>query len=814
MTTLPLLKDVLTPALVRALGFALLHSLWQGAVLAGALAAALALLRRQRPELRYWLAVSTLALLVLVVSGTFGRYYAVPVPVVPGAALSLAPARFRTESPATAASTEPAASVAPAEVSSEPAAHRWAGLVRRVEPYLPVLVAAWLLGLLLMSGRLAGGLLYAGRLRRAAQPIRAGGGGEASWPARLAALARRAGLRRPVQLLESARVAGPLVLGHLRPVILLPLGAVAALPPALLEALLAHEVAHLLRRDYLLNLALVVVETVFFYHPAVWFVAACLRAERENCCDDRAAALCGGDRLRVARALAALAELTVLPTVDPVPRLALAATGPEGARGSLLARVRRLALGQAPAPAPGEGLLAAGLLLLSLLGLSTGVVLAGAPLRADARQFVRERLTGGQLTSRPTPADTTRRKATAATAPVPAVPAATPPSPPPAVPAAPSAPAAASAASALPAPPASPLPPDTLRRARRRVFADEAAPGSVVIRKDRKGRLTDLVVNGQRVETAASGRKRRGRGEEVEVIQLPAPPLPPLPPHRLRRLRRLESGAVRADVDGAVFSFNLDTERFRRQMEQVEDESRETARESRETARESRETARQSRETARQSRATARDSRETARESRVKSLRIELNTRSGGAGKSLKYDYRPRFRMPGDSSRIWFDDRRHVELRIETSPRLAPRQQPARARTPEAAARQAELRARIAEARARLDAREAELCALEDEASQSEPGPPPNPPRLPRTPGGPPAPPAPPRTDRLRDALRRDGLLKADERSYSVDLDEKGGRFNGRPLTPEQAARYRQLLRSGSRPAGGQERISISVNEK
>ncbi|QKG52278.1 M56 family metallopeptidase [Hymenobacter sp. BRD67] len=328
MTTLPLLREVLSPALVRALGYALLHSLWQGAVLALVLAGVLPLLRRQRAELRYTVAAGALAMLALVVAGTFGFYYQ-QAPVVQPAIVSYtvaAPAgprlhksninyhEYSVQSGAAASQLL----AAPARLA--PAAWlRVAG--HRCEPYLPVLVAAWLLGLLLMGGRLLGGLLYAGRLRRTG--TRALG---SDWQQRLTALAHRAGLRRPVALLESARVAGPLVLGHLRPVVLLPLGAVAGLSPALLEALLAHEVAHIARRDYLLNLGLAVVEVLFFYHPAVWFMASCLRAERENCCDDQAAALCGGDRLRVARALAALAELEI----EAAPRLALAATGVGG----------------------------------------------------------------------------------------------------------------------------------------------------------------------------------------------------------------------------------------------------------------------------------------------------------------------------------------------------------------------------------------------------------------------------------------------------------------------------------------------------
>ena len=411
MTTLPVLENWLSPALVRALGYALLHSLWQGAGLAGLLAAALPLLRRHRPEVRYAASAAALAGLLLAVAGTFGYYYQVPAgPAAPLAASVGARAEAaRVSSPAPAE----------AQVADRllPAPAPLAALARQAEPYLPLLVAAWLLGLLLMGGRLAGGLLYAGRLRRAGTQALG-----AEWQQRLAALAARAGLRRPVALLESGRVRGPLVLGYLRPAILLPLGAVAGLPPALLEALLAHELAHIVRRDYLLNLALAATEAVFFYHPAVWFMAGCLRAERENCCDDQAAALCGGDALRVARALAALAELEA--ATAPAPRLALAAAG-AGGRGSLLARVRRLALGRPQAPTLTEGLLAGGLCLLGVAGLGTGLALA-APLPKSAALLPWQTI----------PTDTARRAA-------PLPPAA------PRVPAAPSAPEAPASSAAF-----------------------------------------------------------------------------------------------------------------------------------------------------------------------------------------------------------------------------------------------------------------------------------------------------------------------------------------------------------------------------
>nr|WP_262905597.1 M56 family metallopeptidase [Hymenobacter siberiensis] len=286
---------------------------------------------------------------------------------------------------------------------------------------LPLLVLAWLLGLLAMSLRMLGGLLYVQRLRRyRVRPL------SVAWQERLAALAARSGVKRPVALLESALVRVPLVVGHLRPVILLPLGTVAGLSPACLEAILAHELAHVLRRDYLVNLLQTVAEVLFFYHPAVWFVANCVRTERENCCDDTATTLVGGDPLRLARALTALtalAEWTQSAAVAPTPRLALAAFNQPGA---LLLRVRRLVR-----PA-----------------LATGLTPNSQPPQA--------------LTATPMAADTARG-------------------------------------------------------------TRPANPGTVVITRDKKGRLTSLVVNGQpvAVPTDKPSKAERRAGQQVTVVPVP-----------------------------------------------------------------------------------------------------------------------------------------------------------------------------------------------------------------------------------------------------------------------------------------------------
>ena len=123
----------------------------------------------------------------------------------------------------------------------------------------------------------------------------------------------------------------PTVVGWLRPAILLPIAALASLSPAQVEAILAHELAHIRRHDYAVNVLQTIAETLLFYHPSVWWLSRRIRAEREHCCDDIAVALCG-DAVGYAQALA---ELETWRTVSAT--MAMAATG-----GTLLDRVRRI----------------------------------------------------------------------------------------------------------------------------------------------------------------------------------------------------------------------------------------------------------------------------------------------------------------------------------------------------------------------------------------------------------------------------------------------------------------------------------------
>ena len=196
------------------------------------------------------------------------------------------------------------------------------------DPALPWLVALWLAGVAALSCIHLGGWVRVRRLRhQGVQPVAA-----TVAKSSCANLANRLGIRRPVELLASTRVAVPTVVGWLKPVVLFPISTFTGLEPRQLESILAHELAHVRRHDYLVNVLQVALETLLFYHPAIWWASRQVRELREHCCDDLAVAVCG-DRMVYARALADLEELRFA-----TPVFALGADG-----GSLLERIRRLA---------------------------------------------------------------------------------------------------------------------------------------------------------------------------------------------------------------------------------------------------------------------------------------------------------------------------------------------------------------------------------------------------------------------------------------------------------------------------------------
>ena len=220
-------------------------------------------------------------------------------------------------------STLPALSVLPALGS----------LQARLDSWSVVIVPLWLLGVFAFSARLVcGWYLVEGIRRAAADPV------PVEWLARVHHLARRLDIGRPIRMVQSAVVRVPTVIGWLRPVILLPASVFTGLSPAQLEAVIAHELAHVRRHDYAVNILQTATEIVLFYHPACWWISRQVRIEREHCCDDIAVGMCG-NRYVYAEALADLETMR-----SDRPALSLAATD-----GPLMRRIRRLVTPSTPA---------------------------------------------------------------------------------------------------------------------------------------------------------------------------------------------------------------------------------------------------------------------------------------------------------------------------------------------------------------------------------------------------------------------------------------------------------------------------------
>lgn len=343
---------------VDFVGWVLLHSLWQGIVLAIAVAAALVLLRERSAAVRY--AVAYAGLLLLLVLPAVTTWLTVPEPEpVPRAASAAAVERTPASEGGAAAGSDGAAKGA---ALAGRAATLLSEAVGGLDPLLPWLVGGWLLGVAVLSVRLAGGWLQIRLLRRRAAA------GPAPWQRVFRDLRRRLAVGRPVRLAVSARLRVPVACGWLRPMVVVPVSMLSSLPPAQVETILAHELAHIRRNDYPFNLLQGVIEILLFYHPAVWYVSGRVREERENCCDDLAVTACGDPRV-VARALAGLEELRSGALGSP----ALAATG-----GPLLARVRRLL---APPP-PGAGEAAPRFAAVAVLTATLSLVVLPAALNA------------------------------------------------------------------------------------------------------------------------------------------------------------------------------------------------------------------------------------------------------------------------------------------------------------------------------------------------------------------------------------------------------------------------------------------------
>lgn len=352
------IENLIPARLIDALGWTLIHSLWQGAILAIVLALALIVLRKNSSRLRYFVAASALFTLALAATITFASLYHSN-----GSAATITTSTTQAYTPA---------ALPLGQQVSVASSNNLAFFSDYFNQHLPLIVTVWLLGVLVLMLRFLGGFAYLQRLRHHKTKAVSN-----EWQAKTLEIADSLKVKKVVRLLESAMAKTPMVVGHLKPVILLPLGTLGGLSTKQVESILAHEIAHISRNDYLVNILQSVFEIFLFFNPAMWWMSARVREERENCCDDVALQLTN-DRLTLVKTLATLEEMRV-----GAPQAAVAFAGK---KGGLVGRIQRIINSPRTNATFSEGFMAA-LLLVGFLSLASFYVrtqpIANTPIAAQ-----------------------------------------------------------------------------------------------------------------------------------------------------------------------------------------------------------------------------------------------------------------------------------------------------------------------------------------------------------------------------------------------------------------------------------------------
>jgi beta-lactamase regulating signal transducer with metallopeptidase domain len=289
--------DLIAPEVIQRLAGSLLHFVWQGAVIALLTAVGLRLLRHRSAEARYAFAIVSLVCMLAAPLFTLA-FYSQTGAVAQRLILALNLAAEGRAAPASLATS------------------LWAQRI----------LLAWFAGVIVCATRLIVGWRLSWRLVHSAEQILAPGVMKIFDSVR-----EHLGLRGPIRLLAHAHLDSPVVVGWLRPVVLLPVSLISGFTTEQLSAILAHELAHIRRHDFVVNILQRCVESILFYHPAVWWVSKRIRAEREHCCDDIAIRLCGSRKVYAE----ALIEMERARQSRPI--LAVAA-----ADGIVLQRFRRI----------------------------------------------------------------------------------------------------------------------------------------------------------------------------------------------------------------------------------------------------------------------------------------------------------------------------------------------------------------------------------------------------------------------------------------------------------------------------------------
>jgi bla regulator protein BlaR1 len=287
-------QNIFSPEWINTLGWTLLHSLWQGVFISVLIYLTLKVLSRSSSQIRYVIACA--GMLFTLVSGV------VTFIILSGRNTALSNLSYQV--------TESYSSMAGDSTFS------LRDMISQLGGYLqanmPMIVLFWIAGAFLFSLRLVGGYWYISKLRAQAIFI------ENNWSENIKSLASALGIERVIRLAESSLVYSPMVIGYLKPIILVPVGMFNGLSTAELETIFLHELAHIKRHDYVINMIQSFIEVIFFFNPFVWMLSNTIRSEREFCCDDTVITK-NGNVLAYAKALARLEESRISSTVFALP---------------------------------------------------------------------------------------------------------------------------------------------------------------------------------------------------------------------------------------------------------------------------------------------------------------------------------------------------------------------------------------------------------------------------------------------------------------------------------------------------------------
>jgi len=319
-------------ALIENLSWAIFHSVWQIAFIAFWLFCTLRSLSKSSANLRYAVSIVALSLTLIIPIATFSY--------ISLSNFSIGASEIRLDSTSHKLSDKSAetSGIGRSQISA------WSSAVvsipfgsfrnsfnRIVKTYSPLLTVFWLIGMLLFSIRALGGFWQVHQFKTLQISLP-----DNVWIEKLSELSEKLQMKRSVSLFKSKLIDSPMIIGWIKPVILVPASIFLHMEAKQLETILAHELVHIRRFDYLINFAQSFVEILFFYHPFVWWISAEIRRERECACDDAVIQMLENSQFTYANALANLEEFRQT-TKQGVTQIAVAANG-----GKLMNRIQRI----------------------------------------------------------------------------------------------------------------------------------------------------------------------------------------------------------------------------------------------------------------------------------------------------------------------------------------------------------------------------------------------------------------------------------------------------------------------------------------